>query len=49
MQDDLLYGEEVAKCPSCSLRIRVIYDLDVIAAKHAPWESGPNVEGNFIY
>jgi len=26
LQEDLLEGEEVARCPSCSLVIRVIYD-----------------------
>ncbi|KAB8242288.1 diphthamide biosynthesis protein 3 [Aspergillus flavus] len=28
MIDDLRDGEEIAVCPSCSLRIRVIFDLD---------------------
>jgi diphthamide biosynthesis protein 3 len=28
--DQLMDGEEVAKCPSCSLIIRVIYDPDDI-------------------
>lgn len=27
MQADLLAGEEIATCPSCSLIIKVIYDL----------------------
>ncbi len=26
LQEDLLNGEEIATCPSCSLRIRVVYD-----------------------
>ncbi|KAN0069807.1 hypothetical protein V8E54_012113 [Elaphomyces granulatus] len=26
--DDLRDGEEIAVCPSCSLQIRVIFDLD---------------------
>jgi len=26
-------GEEIAKCPSCSLMIRVIYDLDTFRQK----------------
>ena len=26
--DDLRDGEEIAVCPSCSLMIRVIYDVD---------------------
>ncbi|KAJ8967390.1 hypothetical protein NQ314_002896 [Rhamnusium bicolor] len=27
-KDELLAGEEVATCPSCSLIVKVIYDLD---------------------
>jgi diphthamide biosynthesis protein 3 len=26
--EELFDGEDVAKCPSCTLRIRVIYDLE---------------------
>jgi len=26
LQDEIISGEEIARCPSCSLRIRVIYD-----------------------
>ncbi|RIB21940.1 hypothetical protein C2G38_2014578 [Gigaspora rosea] len=26
--DDLIDGEEIARCPSCSLMVRVIYDPD---------------------
>jgi diphthamide biosynthesis protein 3 len=29
VQEDLRNGEEIANCPSCSLRIRVIYDPDM--------------------
>ncbi|RHZ62421.1 hypothetical protein Glove_340g37 [Diversispora epigaea] len=25
---DLMDGEDIARCPSCSLMVRVIYDLD---------------------
>lgn len=25
---DLCYGEDIARCPSCSLIIRIIYDSD---------------------
>lgn len=28
--DDLQNGEDVAKCPSCSLKIRIIYDPDAL-------------------
>ncbi len=31
--DDLLDGEDVATCPSCTLRIRVIYDIDALPAE----------------
>ncbi|KAH3839620.1 hypothetical protein DPMN_113052 [Dreissena polymorpha] len=27
-KEDLLNGEDVAKCPSCSLLIKVIYNID---------------------
>ncbi|XP_066294429.1 diphthamide biosynthesis protein 3-like [Branchiostoma lanceolatum] len=27
-KEDLMNGEDVATCPSCSLIVRVIYDLD---------------------
>ncbi|KER28328.1 hypothetical protein T265_04789 [Opisthorchis viverrini] len=27
-REDLLSGDDVAQCPSCSLFIRVIYDVD---------------------
>ncbi|XP_078685219.1 diphthamide biosynthesis protein 3-like [Branchiostoma floridae x Branchiostoma belcheri] len=27
-KEDLMNGEEVATCPSCSLIVKVIYDLD---------------------
>lgn len=33
-KDDLLAGEEVATCPSCSLIVRVIYDVDQFIADH---------------
>ena len=28
--EELLDGEEIANCPSCTLRIRVIFDEDVL-------------------
>ena len=31
-QDDLLSGEDIAKCPSCSLLIRVVFDPDALDA-----------------
>lgn len=35
--DELIDGEDIALCPSCSLRLRVVYDeeaLEAIAEKH---------------
>lgn len=32
-KEDLLIGEEVATCPSCSLVVRVIYDPDMFKAE----------------
>ncbi len=29
--EDIQAGEDVARCPSCSLRIRVIFDEDAVA------------------
>ena len=28
MQEELFDGEEIARCPSCSLMVRVIYDRE---------------------
>ena len=41
LQEDILGGEEIARCPSCTLIIRVIYDPDIFdppedAASPAP-------------
>ena len=33
LQGELMDGEEIAKCPSCSLMIRVIYDMDAFKQK----------------
>ncbi|CAO3656543.1 unnamed protein product [Mucor hiemalis] len=30
-EDDLRDGDDVARCPSCSLMLRVIYDIDEFA------------------
>ena len=30
---DLMAGEDVASCPSCSLIVRVIYDMDSLQTK----------------
>ncbi|CAG9314748.1 unnamed protein product [Blepharisma stoltei] len=29
--EELCYGEEVARCPSCSLLLRVIYDEETLS------------------
>ncbi|KAL7065393.1 hypothetical protein AAHC03_04827 [Spirometra sp. Aus1] len=33
VQEELENGEDIARCPSCSLMIRVIYDLDTFMNK----------------
>ena len=33
LQDDLLAGEDIARCPSCSLRIRVVCDPEEVEKK----------------
>lgn len=33
-KEDLMNGEEVATCPSCSLIVRVIYDADMFKAEN---------------
>lgn len=30
--DELMDGEEIARCPSCSLQIKVVYDPDELEA-----------------
>ena len=30
--EELLEGEDIAHCPSCTLRIKVIYDIDKLPA-----------------
>eukprot|EP00048_Salpingoeca_helianthica_P017907 m.239628 g.239628 ORF g.239628 m.239628 type:complete len:84 (+) comp22725_c0_seq1:52-303(+) len=32
-KEDLMYGEDIARCASCSLLIRVIYNVDEFVAK----------------
>lgn len=29
--EELMYGEEVARCPSCSLLLRVVYDEESLS------------------
>ena len=36
---DLLEGEEVAKCPSCTLQIKIIYDPEDVEAFEISEES----------
>ena len=40
---DLRDGEEIAVCPSCSLMIRVIFDLDDLAKDEPKDESTPQI------
>jgi diphthamide biosynthesis protein 3 len=35
-------GEEIAKCPSCSLLLKVIYDADEFEAKDDDDDDGDN-------
>lgn len=45
-QDDLINGEKYAKCPSCSLMVQVIYNLDdlesIVEIKSAQKDSSSN-------
>lgn len=41
--DELLGGEDIARCPSCSLIIRVIFDPEEVEAKYAA-EEGATTE-----
>lgn len=45
-QEDLMNGEKYAKCPSCSLIIQVIYNIDdlesIVEIKSAQKDSAPN-------
>lgn len=37
-QDELMDGEDIAKCPSCSLLLRIVFDeetLEALAEKYA--------------
>ena len=36
--EELTYGEDIANCPSCTLRIRVIYDEDKLPELKPPEE-----------
>nr|CAI5817190.1 unnamed protein product [Callosobruchus analis]CAI5820009.1 unnamed protein product [Callosobruchus analis] len=38
-KEDLLAGEEIATCPSCSLIVKVIYDLDSFTEKQSEIKS----------
>jgi len=42
LQDDLVNGEEVARCPSCSLLIKVIYDPEDFAETENDGDEGIN-------
>jgi diphthamide biosynthesis protein 3 len=35
---DALAGEDVARCPSCSLLLRVVFDIDALEARFAAGE-----------
>lgn len=42
---DLRAGEEIARCPSCTLVVRVVYDLDDFSADEcdSDWRGPPPV------
>ncbi len=40
---DLRDGEEIAVCPSCSLMIKVIFDVDDLAKDELKDESAPQI------
>ena len=39
---DALAGEDVARCPSCSLLLRVVYDVDEIEARFGDAAAPPS-------
>ncbi|CAB3233936.1 unnamed protein product [Arctia plantaginis] len=40
-KEELIAGEEVATCPSCSLVVKVIYDLDKFKAEADELQNNP--------
>ncbi|KAG5186508.1 diphthamide biosynthesis protein 3 [Tribonema minus] len=38
--EDLLDGEDIAPCPSCTLRIRVLYDMESLPPLQQPEGDG---------
>jgi hypothetical protein len=46
LQEELQGGEDIARCPSCSLRIRVIADEEALAAFESKEEGLEGVGGN---
>ena len=41
---ELLEGEDIARCPSCSLRIRVVCELETLEAKYGAAAAAPVAE-----
>ncbi|XP_045454493.1 DPH3 homolog [Melitaea cinxia] len=41
-KEELLAGEEVATCPSCSLVVKVIYELEKFKAEAEELQRNPN-------
>ncbi len=37
-QEELLSGDDIARCPSCSLLLRVVFDEDAVQRMSAPKE-----------
>ena len=44
--EDLHDGEEIATCPSCTLRIRVVYDSEKLPVPQLLWISWKSVESS---
>ena len=42
--EDLKAGEEIATCPSCSLMILVVYDLDMFSDAGSEVDDLPNIQ-----
>lgn len=46
--EDLLDGEDIASCPSCTLRIRVIFDEDSLPHWEPPADCGKDDESIIV-
>ena len=44
LQEELMSGEDIARCPSCSLRIRVVFDPEALEASYGGMEAAGSAE-----